>query len=358
VRTWGRGRMLKRAIYTILRGEAKCGTHPNVTTMFDVINAPEYETTTLALEYAAGGELLHYILNNGGKLSNEAGRNFFQQLINGLEFMHSKGVVHRDLKLENLLLDSTQTTIKIADFGFSNMIQTDAKTGKPLEMVTCCGSPHHAAPEVICCETYMGPPVDIWSAGVVLHSMLLGTLPFQTQDDSDIPELYRLILSGTYYMPSNGLVWGARQLINGMICVDPTKRMTISQIKAIEWFQVELPKYSRYKLKDTECAKYPTTVNDTVVDNLLQLYGSDKLTRDDVQRAVTKKQQNNTNDTEADERAEDLRVTYRLEFDREIRQKRDHRSSNNFFAFGSKKNKGSKKKRFVSLFQLQRFFSQ
>jgi len=103
-------------------------------------------------------------------------------------------------------------------------------------------------------------------------------------------------------------------------------------------------------------------VNDFVVDNLLQLYGSDKLTREDVERAVTKKQQSNTNDTEEDEnedeRAEDLRVTYRLEFDKEIRQKRDHRSSNKFFAFGSKKNKGSKKKRFASLFHLQRFFSQ
>ena len=105
---------------------------------------------------------------------------FFKQIVHGLAHIHSKNIAHRDIKLDNLLLDSSGR-IKIADFGVSKLSRRD-------ELITDqCGTPAYIAPEILRDTGYHGTPVDVWSAGVVLYSMIYGTVPFK---GADMPELH------------------------------------------------------------------------------------------------------------------------------------------------------------------------
>ena len=108
----------------------------------------------VARRYVSGGELFDYIVSKG-RLSADEARNFFHQIISGVEYCHFQKIVHRDLKPENLLLDNN-LNLKIADFGLSNIM----KDGDFLR--TSCGSPNYAAPEVISGHLYAGPEVDVW----------------------------------------------------------------------------------------------------------------------------------------------------------------------------------------------------
>lgn len=131
----------------------------------------------LVMEYASGGELFNHILARRFLAEREA-RRYFAQLILGVHELHSMGIVHRDLKLENLLLDSARN-IKISDFGFANRSATAAISDDNLLMRTSCGSPCYAAPELVLAdERYDGRAADIWSCGIILFAMLAGYLPF------------------------------------------------------------------------------------------------------------------------------------------------------------------------------------
>ena len=154
------------------------------------------------------------------QLSEDEARRFFQQIICGVEYCHSKGVAHRDLKPENLLLDD-HYNVKIADFGLSNMMED----GRFLR--TSCGSPNYAAPEVISGTLYAGPEVDVWSCGVILYALLCNKLPF---DDENIPTLFRKIQSGRFDFPVF-LGPQPRDLLRRMLVVDPMERITIAQIR-------------------------------------------------------------------------------------------------------------------------------
>ncbi|KAJ1398739.1 Serine/threonine-protein kinase, active site [Sesbania bispinosa] len=185
----------------------------------------------MKMEEQESGELFDYVVEKG-RLQEDEARKFFQQIISGVEYCHRNMVVHRDLKLENLLLDS-KYNVKIAGFGLSNIM----RDGHFLK--TSCGSPAYAAPEVISGKLYAGPEVDVWGCGVILYSLLCGTLPF---DDENIPNLFKNIKGGIYILPSH-LSHGARDLISRMLVVDPMKRMTIPEIRQHTWFQVSLPRY-------------------------------------------------------------------------------------------------------------------
>ncbi|KAL4369160.1 hypothetical protein GQ457_05G009990 [Hibiscus cannabinus] len=203
--------------------------HPHIIRLYEVI-----ETATdifVVMEYVKSGELFDYIVEKG-RLQEDEARNFFQQIISGVEYCHRNMVVHRDLKPENLLLDS-KCNVKIADFGLSNIM----RDGHFLK--TSCGSPNYAAPEVISGKLYAGPEVDVWSCGVILYALLCGTLPF---DDENIPNLFKKIKGGIYTLPSH-LSPGARDLIPRMLVVEPMKRMTIPEIRQHPWFQAHLPRY-------------------------------------------------------------------------------------------------------------------
>ncbi|XP_018488830.1 SNF1-related protein kinase catalytic subunit alpha KIN10 [Raphanus sativus] len=211
--------------------------HPHIIRLYEVIETPT--DIYLVLEYVNSGELFDYIVEKG-RLQEDEARNFFQQIISGVEYCHRNMVVHRDLKPENLLLGS-KSNVKIADFGLSNIM----RDGHFLK--TSCGSPNYAAPEVISGKLYAGPEVDVWSCGVILYALLCGTLPF---DDENIPNLFKKIKGGIYTLPSH-LSAGARDLIPRMLVVDPMKRVTIPEIRQHHWFQAHLPRYLAVPPPDT-----------------------------------------------------------------------------------------------------------
>lgn len=202
--------------------------HPHVVRLYEVIDTGK--KLYLVMEYIKEGELLDYIMK--GRLSEEEARRLFQQIISGVEYCHRNMVVHRDLKLENLLLDSNYN-VKIVDFGLSNFV----RDGHCLK--TNCGSPNYAAPEVVSGKPYAGPEVDVWSCGIILYALLCGTFPF---DHSSIPFLFKIINAGVYTLP-NHLSALARDLIARMLVVDPVKRITIHDIRMHPWYQANLPRY-------------------------------------------------------------------------------------------------------------------
>ncbi|KAJ0254010.1 SNF1-related protein kinase catalytic subunit alpha KIN11 [Hirschfeldia incana] len=229
--------------------------HPHIIRQYEVIETPS--DIYVVMEYVKSGELFDYIVEKG-RLQEDEGRTFFQQIISGVEYCHRNMVAHRDLKPENLLLDS-RSNIKIVDFGLSNVM----RDGHFLK--TSCGSPNYAAPEVISGKLYAGPEVDVWSCGVILYALLCGTLPF---DDENIPNLFKKIKGGIYTLPSH-LSADARDLIPRMLVVDPVKRITIPEIRQHRWFQTHLPRYLAVSPPDTvEQAK---KINEEIVQEVVKL---------------------------------------------------------------------------------------
>lgn len=158
----------------------------------------------------------------------------FSQLISGVWYIHQKKIVHRDLKLENLLLDRNRNVI-ITDFGFANRFEhrTDDL------MQTSCGSPCYAAPELVISEgLYVGSAVDIWSCGVILYAMLAGYLPFDDDpanpDGDNINLLYKYIVNTPLSFPDY-VSAEARDLLAMMLVPDPTRRADLRSIMAHPW---------------------------------------------------------------------------------------------------------------------------
>ena len=230
-------------------------THPHIIRLYEVVDTPT--DIFLVNEYVSGGELFDYIVSKG-RLSADEARNFFHQIISGVEYCHFQKIVHRDLKPENLLLDAN-LNIKIADFGLSNLM----RDGDFLR--TSCGSPNYAAPEVISGHLYAGPEVDVWSCGVILYALLCGSLPF---DDESIPHLFKKIKSGMYSLPTH-LSQLAKNLIPRMLEVDPMKRITIPEIRLHPWFQHKLPPYLRHPPELME--KQERVVDGEVIDEVMNL---------------------------------------------------------------------------------------
>ncbi|CAK9193583.1 unnamed protein product [Sphagnum troendelagicum] len=204
--------------------------HPHIVRLYEIIET--HSDIYVVMEYVESGDLFDYIVLNG-RLPEEEARHFFQQIIAGVEYCHRNRVVHRDLKPENLLLDAKRRSVKIADFGLSNIMHD----GQFLK--TSCGSPNYAAPEVIQRRYYAGPEVDVWSCGVILYAMLCGILPF---DDENISSLYQKITDGIYTLPCH-LSMQARDLITRILKADPLHRITIPEIQGHPWFRVQLPLY-------------------------------------------------------------------------------------------------------------------
>ena len=121
-----------------------------------------------------------------GKLGEDVERKYFRQLVNAVDFCHSRGVYHRDIKPENLLLDENEN-LKVSDFGLSALAESRRKDGL---LHTICGTPAYVAPEVIKRKGYDGEKADVWSCGVILYVLMAGYLPFE---EADLPALYRRV---------------------------------------------------------------------------------------------------------------------------------------------------------------------
>ena len=198
--------------------------HPSIIQLYEIIE--DKEKLYLITEYASGGELFDYIVANQRVKELEACK-FFQQLLDGIEYVHKLNIVHRDLKPENLLLDSKKN-IKIVDFGLSNLYKENGL------LSTACGSPCYAAPEMIAGKKYNGLNVDLWSSGVILFALVCGYLPF---DDDDTPVLYKKIMKGEYSIPSF-VSTKAADLIKSILNTNPEKRFKIKDIKGNNWFSM------------------------------------------------------------------------------------------------------------------------
>ena len=195
--------------------------HPSIIKLFEVIDSAK--RMCLVIEYANGGDLCKYVRAKRRLEENEA-RRLLAQIACGIHICHANNVVHRDIKLENCLLDSRRIC-KIVDFGFS----TAFRPGQKLK--TFCGSPSYAAPEIISRKPYIGPPVDVWSLGVLLFGMLAGYFPFQGDTADD---LYRRVLRGDF-KPPNFISRESRDLLRRMLTVDPSRRATISDVLNHPW---------------------------------------------------------------------------------------------------------------------------
>ncbi|KAJ0050911.1 hypothetical protein NL108_009899 [Boleophthalmus pectinirostris] len=198
-------------------------SHQHVCRLYQVI-----ETSTqifMVIEYCPGGELFDYIIAKD-RLSEEETRVFFRQIVSAIAYVHSQGFAHRDLKPENLLIDGDHN-LKLIDFGLC----ARPKGGLGYELMTCCGSPAYAAPELIQGKAYIGSEADVWSMGVLLFALLCGYLPF---DDDNCMVLYRKITRGKYDNP-HWLSTGSILLLNQMMQVDPKRRLTVRQLLDHPW---------------------------------------------------------------------------------------------------------------------------
>ncbi|CAG8542293.1 12171_t:CDS:10 [Ambispora gerdemannii] len=204
--------------------------HPNIVRLYDVFETERY--IGIILEYASG-ELFDHILAHRYLKERDACR-LFAQLISGVNYLHQKNIVHRDLKLENLLLDRNRNII-ITDFGFANQFDS----AKADLMATSCGSPCYAAPELVISEgLYVGSAVDIWSCGVILYAMLSGYLPFDDDplnpDGDNINLLYKYIINTPLVFPDY-VSPDARDLLRKMLVPDPVKRCDMRAIMSHRW---------------------------------------------------------------------------------------------------------------------------
>jgi len=205
----------------------KLVNHPNIVKLYQVMETKSM--LYLVSEYAPHGEIFEYIARHG-RMSEALARRKFWQMVRAVEYCHSRRVVHRDLKAENLLLDSNMN-IKIADFGFSNFWSPSSN------LTTWCGSPPYAAPEVFEGQQYKGPEIDVWSLGVVLYVLVCGALPF---DGSTLHALRDRVLSGRFRIPFF-MSSECESLLRRILVLDPTRRYSLQQVLDHPWMQAEVP---------------------------------------------------------------------------------------------------------------------
>uniref|UniRef100_A0A1I7YEQ6 Serine/threonine-protein kinase par-1 n=1 Tax=Steinernema glaseri TaxID=37863 RepID=A0A1I7YEQ6_9BILA len=219
--------------------------HPNIVKLYQVMETEQ--TLYLVMEYASGGEVFDYLVAHGRMKEKEA-RAKFRQIVSAVQYLHQKNIIHRDLKAENLLLDADMN-IKIADFGFSNHFSVGSK------LDTFCGSPPYAAPELFQGKKYDGPEVDVWSLGVILYTLVSGSLPF---DGQNLKELRERVLRGKYRIPFY-MSTDCENLLKKFLVLNPARRGTLEAIMKDRWMNIGF--------EDDELKPYvETTLNETKDD--------------------------------------------------------------------------------------------
>ena len=192
--------------------------HKHIVQLYDVLQTPRH--IFIIMEYCEGKDLLDYILTKS-KLSEEESLKYFHQLINALFYLHSQNIAHRDIKIDNMLLDRNRD-LKLVDFGLSTKYPDDNLLDQP------CGTVVYAAPEVLQGREYHGMLADVWSSGIVLYGMLSGYLPFGEQDD----EINRMnIIAGKITYPSYFSPC-VKDLLMHMLDLDPMTRYTLQEVRS------------------------------------------------------------------------------------------------------------------------------
>lgn len=195
--------------------------HPNLCKLYRALETTEHYV--LEMEYIQGVELFNYISEKKYLNENET-RYIFQQLIDGINYLHQHNIIHRDLKPENIIIKN-DGVVKIIDFGFACTYSYDSF------LKTHCGSPYYASPEMISAKKYIGPEVDVWSLGIILYTMLHGYLPFEGKNMKD---LYVNVLKGHFLIDKN-VSFYLKNLLIKMIELDPQKRITLPEVFKHPW---------------------------------------------------------------------------------------------------------------------------
>ena len=194
--------------------------HPFINQILDSFETDKH--IFIVMEYVCG-DLLGFIRKRG-RLSESISKLIFKQIIEGLRYIHKKKIVHRDIKLDNILIDLTNT-VKICDFGVSRKLSNGDV------MYEHCGTPAYIAPEIFGNKGYEGYLCDVWSAGVTLYYMLSGIQPFRA---NSIKDLENIVLQGKFEEIEE-VSPEANELIEQMLQVDPKKRITIENILKHPW---------------------------------------------------------------------------------------------------------------------------
>ncbi|XP_074957166.1 hormonally up-regulated neu tumor-associated kinase isoform X4 [Phalacrocorax aristotelis] len=206
--------------------------HPNIAQLLDILETEN--SYYLVMELCPGGNLMHKIYEKK-RLEEHEARKYIRQLILAVEHLHRAGVVHRDLKIENLLLDE-DNNIKLIDFGLSNCAGI---LGYSDPFSTQCGSPAYAAPELLARKKY-GPKIDVWSIGVNMYAMLTGTLPF-TVEPFSLRALYQKMVDKEMNPFPTQLSTAAINFLRSLLEPDPAKRPNIQQALANRWLNENYP---------------------------------------------------------------------------------------------------------------------
>lgn len=199
--------------------------HPHIIKLYEIIKTDQY--IYLVTEYAGHGEVFEMLMEKG-RIGETEARRLFQQTTAAVAYCHSHGIVHRDLKAENLLLDK-HNDVKLIDFGFSNF-----QSPRTL-LSTWCGSPPYAAPELLLGKEYDGTKADAWSLGVVLYILVTGGFPFP---GDSIDKLKRAVLAGQLKIPYWVSV-ACSDLIRKMLTFHPSKRLSVENVMQHRWFVME-----------------------------------------------------------------------------------------------------------------------
>ncbi|ORE00572.1 KIN1 [Hepatospora eriocheir] len=202
--------------------------HPHIVKVIDFFYDSVY--FYIVFEYVDGivlyDKILDSHLNKSEPLPIEKARKYFRQITSAIDYLHKNSIVHRDLKIENIIID-TDDNVKIIDFGLSNFFDSRAV------LDTFCGSLYFAAPELLMGKRYNGPEIDIWSLGVVLYVMVYGKVPF---DDESIHELQAKIKTCKFNFPKNRKTNpDLEDLIINMILLNPNQRYSMEDVKSSKW---------------------------------------------------------------------------------------------------------------------------
>lgn len=200
-------------------------SHPNIAQLYEAIETEDQ--VVLVLEYVPGGSTHGFLKSKPQRrMAEDDARRIYRQLMNALQYLHSKCIAHRDIKLENVMLDERHQ-VKLIDFGFSTCIPNEQK------IKIFCGTPSYMAPEIVRKTEFCGPPTDIYASGVLLFAFFCGQFPFRGQNDK---ELYNKIMAGDLNVPDY-VPPGPRSIIQRCMQVNADDRPTSQELWADPWLQ-------------------------------------------------------------------------------------------------------------------------
>lgn len=248
-------------------------SHPRIARLYEAVETPK--RVHLIMECLEGGNLCSYVKSKR-RLSEDESKRIFFQLTQALDHLHQHCIIHRDIKLENVLFDRNKD-IKLIDFGFS----TVSPDGKKLRVF--CGTPSYMAPEIVRRTEYEGKPVDMWGLGILLYALLCGCFPFRAKS---YPDLYRRIARGSFTIPDE-LSSPVRDLIRQLLTVDPYTRISSANVLRHPWLHHQMANAPDMNKIQTDTAilisdRPADDIHDGVINELAE-FGVEK---DDIVRQV------------------------------------------------------------------------